>query len=67
MREHDEPETAQPGDFLIVTRNTASLSRYATELETLGVPHQVTGGTALNELAELPLLCACLRAARAAR
>ena len=61
-RERNEPETAQPGDFLIVTRNKASLSRYAAELQTLGVPHQVTGGTALNELEELPLLCACLRA-----
>jgi ATP-dependent helicase/nuclease subunit A len=61
-REHDQPDAAQPGDFLIVTRNTASLSRYAGALQALGVPHQVTGGTALNELEELPLLCACLRA-----
>ena len=62
VRERHEPETAQPGDFLIITRNTPSLSRYAAALEALGIPHQVTGGTALNELAELPLLCACLRA-----
>jgi ATP-dependent helicase/nuclease subunit A len=61
-REHDQPEAAQPGDFLIVTRNTANLSRYAGALQALGVPHHVTGGTALNELEELPLLCACLRA-----
>ena len=25
MRERDEPEAAQPGDFLIVTRNTSKL------------------------------------------
>ncbi len=56
------PKPPSPGDFLIVTRNTASLSRYAGQLQALGVPHQVTGGTALNELEELPLLCACLRA-----
>ncbi len=62
QREHEERETAQPGDFLIVTRNTTNLSRYAGELQSLGVPHQVTGGTTLNELEELPLLCACLRA-----
>jgi len=61
QRESEEPETAQPGDFLIVTRNTTNLSRYARELEELGVPHQVTGGTALNELEELGLLCTCLR------
>ncbi len=60
-REREEPETAQPGDFLIVTRNTTNLSRYARELQSLGVPHQVTGGTALNELEELRLLFTCLR------
>ena len=53
QRERDEPETAQPGDFLIVTRNTTNLSRYARELQALGVPHQVTGGTSLNESEEL--------------
>ncbi len=62
VRERGEPDAAQPGDFLIVTRNKASLSQYAAALQALGVPHQVTGGTALNELAELPLLCACLKA-----
>ena len=61
-RERDQPDAAQPGDFLIVTRNTTNLSRYARELEALGVPHQVTGGTTLNELEELALLCICLRA-----
>jgi ATP-dependent helicase/nuclease subunit A len=62
LRERDAPGGAQPGDFLIVTRNTTNLSRYARELEALGVAHQVTGGTALNELEELRLLCTCLRA-----
>ena len=52
---HEEPETAQPGDFLIVTRNTTNLSRYARELQALGVPHQVTGGTSLNELRRAPI------------
>jgi ATP-dependent helicase/nuclease subunit A len=62
QRERDESEHAQPGDFLIVTRNTTNLSRYASELQALGVPHQVTGGTSLNESQELGLLCTCLRA-----
>lgn len=53
---------ARPGDFLIVTRNTRNLSLYANRLQELDVPHQVTGGTALNELGELRLLCICLNA-----
>ena len=61
-REHDDPLSAQPGDFLIVTRNTKNLSGYARELQALGVPHQVTGGTSLNELEELAMLGTCLRA-----
>jgi ATP-dependent helicase/nuclease subunit A len=61
-RESRQPPSAQPGDFLIVTRNTTNLSRYAGELQALGVPHQVTGGSALNGLAELSLLATCLRA-----
>ena len=61
LRERDERHAAQPGDFLIVTRNTKNLSGYARELEALGVPHQVTGGTSLNELEELAMLGACLR------
>jgi ATP-dependent helicase/nuclease subunit A len=60
--ESEAPATAQPGDFLIVARNTTNLNRYAKELLALGIPHQVTGGTALNELDELGLLASCLRA-----
>lgn len=55
------PES-RPGDFLIVTRNTTNLSLYARKLQELGVPHQVTGGSALNELEELRLLYIGLRA-----
>jgi ATP-dependent helicase/nuclease subunit A len=61
QREGDIPSPAQPGDFLIITRNTTNLSRYASELQALSIPHQVTGGTTLNELDELSLLCSCLR------
>ena len=56
------PAVSRPGDFLIVTRNTSNLSLYARKLQELGVPHQVSGGTALNELQELYLLYTCLRA-----
>ncbi len=51
-----------PSDFLIITRYRAGLSVYAARLQEYGVPHQVTGGTALNEVAELGLLRACLTA-----
>ncbi|MEW6440619.1 MAG: PD-(D/E)XK nuclease family protein, partial [bacterium] len=54
---------AAPSDFMIVTRNRARLSAYARKLEACGVPHQVTGGSALNEIGELRLLYACLKAA----
>lgn len=53
---------ARPSDFMIITRYKASLSTYAARLQEYGVPHQVTGGTALNEVAELRLLTACLNA-----
>ena len=43
------PETAQPGDFLIITRNTTNLSQLRFVSSSPGVPHQVTGGTSLNE------------------
>jgi ATP-dependent helicase/nuclease subunit A len=57
------PERVSPADFMIVTRTTFSLSAYARRLEACGVPHRVTGGSALNEVGELSLLCRCLEAA----
>jgi ATP-dependent helicase/nuclease subunit A len=51
-----------PGDFLIITRNTPRLSVYARELQKQGIPHVVTGGSALNEVPELALLQVALRA-----
>lgn len=55
-------ERLQPSDFLIVTRYKSNLSGYAAALERYGIPHQVTGGTALNEVEELSLLRVTLRA-----
>ncbi len=54
---------ARPSDFLIITRNTTHLSDYAEALQALDVPHSVTGGSAMNETAELYLLHTCLLAA----
>jgi len=54
---------AQPGDFLIVTRTKDPLSLYASSLQEMGIPHHVTGGSALNEVSELALLHSCARAA----
>ncbi len=56
------PREAQPGDFMIVARNKWNLARYAQKLQTLGVPHQVTGGSALGQVPELSLLVKCLSA-----
>ncbi len=54
---------AAAGDFIIITRNTIHLSSYASALQDLHIPHEVTGGSILNEVPELHLLFACLLAA----
>jgi len=63
-RELDEGknEYVDYSDFLIITRNTTNLGVYAKSLQELGIPHEVTGGTALNEVYELRLLYLCLSA-----
>lgn len=53
---------ATPGDFLIVTPKTAKLGIYGSKLQEFGIPHQVTGGSALNRVKELFLLHSCLKA-----
>src|SRR5262249_41720312 len=58
-----EAVACRPADFLIITPRRKNLSTYAGYLERLGIPHEVTGGTALNESGELRLLYLCLRAA----
>jgi ATP-dependent helicase/nuclease subunit A len=53
----------QPGDFLLVMRLKKHLALYARKLGELGIPHQVTGGSALGQVSELALLAKCLTAA----
>jgi ATP-dependent helicase/nuclease subunit A len=64
-RQIEEGRTGEvdPSDFMIITRNTTNLGVYARKLQEYDIPHQVTGGAALNEVGELKLLHACLRAA----
>jgi len=62
-RDASSDAAVNPGDFMIITRNTKNLSRFARKLQELGIPHQVTGGSALNEVLELALLHTCLRTA----
>jgi ATP-dependent helicase/nuclease subunit A len=50
-------------DFLIVTHGKKQLAAYGRKLQELGVPHEVTGGSALGDVPEADLLCTCLRAA----
>jgi ATP-dependent helicase/nuclease subunit A len=51
-----------PSDFMIITPKTANLAVYAHALQEYGIPHQVTGGSALNQVGELKLLHTCMRA-----
>jgi ATP-dependent helicase/nuclease subunit A len=60
--ERGRSEAAEPGDFMVISRNRAHLSAYAAALQRYGVPHQVTGGTVLNEVEELGFLLACVEA-----
>ena len=57
-----KPDQLDPSDFMIITRNRGNLSIYAQRLQEYGVPHQVTGGSALNQVDELKLLYNCLMA-----
>jgi ATP-dependent helicase/nuclease subunit A len=61
-RPQGAPAACGPGDFLVVTWGRKRLDRYAAALQELGVPHQVTGGSAWRQVGELRLLAGCLRA-----
>ncbi|MGO9568974.1 MAG: UvrD-helicase domain-containing protein [Desulfomonilaceae bacterium] len=50
----------RPGDFLIVTPMTGKLGAYSRKLQELGIPHLVTGGSAMNQVPEILLLHTCL-------
>ncbi len=52
----------QPGDFMIITRNTKNLSLYAQQLQERKIPHRVSGGTSLNDIRQLRELHTCLLA-----
>ncbi|MBY0524625.1 MAG: UvrD-helicase domain-containing protein [Gemmataceae bacterium] len=56
------PAQAQPGDFLIVTRTTKQLARFARVFQEYRIPCQVTGGSAWDEVPELGLLALMLNA-----
>jgi ATP-dependent helicase/nuclease subunit A len=58
-----EAKPCRPADFLVITPKRKNLSVYARHLERLGIPHEVTGGSGLNESDELHFLYLCLRAA----
>lgn len=51
-----------PSDFIIITKTKKHLNIYAEKLQEYGIPHRVTGGSALNEIGELRLLYLCLNA-----
>ena len=51
-----------PGDFLVITYRKKDLAYYGQKLQELGIPYQVTGGSALDQVPELAWLIRCLRA-----
>ncbi|MBD3168526.1 MAG: AAA family ATPase, partial [candidate division Zixibacteria bacterium] len=51
-----------PSDFMILTWKKEHLGAYAKKLQDYGIPHQITGGNALNEVDALKLLHVCLKA-----
>jgi ATP-dependent helicase/nuclease subunit A len=62
LARHIHGSKRAPGDFLIITRQKKRLSVYAAALQRLGIAHEVTGGSSLNEVRELGLLQTVLRA-----
>ena len=56
------PPTAQPADFLIITWNKKQLFEYGRALQQRQVPHEVTGSSALGQVAELQTLIDLLTA-----
>jgi ATP-dependent helicase/nuclease subunit A len=57
------PETAVPGDFMILTRERDRLQHYGDILSRWGIPNQVTGGGQLNAFPGLRLLYLLLKSA----
>ncbi len=53
---------ARACDFMIITYTKSHLSIYAKVLQTYGIPHEVTGGSVLNQTSELGLLHSALEA-----
>lgn len=51
---------ARPGDFLVITKRKKNLRHFAAALEALGVPCELTGGGALDQVPELKLLALVL-------
>jgi ATP-dependent helicase/nuclease subunit A len=52
----------EPGDFLVLSRVREPLVEYARALKEFGLPVEVTGGAAVNELSEVALLHTVLAA-----
>ncbi|MBU4179330.1 MAG: UvrD-helicase domain-containing protein, partial [Actinobacteria bacterium] len=60
--EAGKPPAADYDDFMILTRKLENLAEHSRCLRRYGIPHAVTGGSALNRVAELKLLHTCLSA-----
>ncbi len=60
--EYGKGPKVTPGDFMIITRRKAELAIYARKLQELGIPHETSGGSSLQQVTEVKLLVDCLRA-----
>ena len=58
----DAKPPVKPGDFMVITWGKKQLAHYGRKLQELGIPFQVTGGSAFSQVPELQLLVRCLRA-----
>ena len=63
-QELDEGRSPQAdfGDFMVISRSKRRLGLYARAFERYGIPHEVTGGSALNSVPQLAMLHTCMRA-----
>ncbi len=52
-KEKGRARPVKSSDFMIVTWKKEGMSAYAKELDRLGIPNSVTGGTVLNEVPQL--------------
>ena len=57
-----KPESVQPGDFLIITKNKFHLGAYSEALDRYGIANEVSGSNAFKNINELKTILTCIQA-----